>query len=90
MDGLTFAGSQADLVSPPSHSQADTVQQFLAQPRCRSFAEPSRHSCTPAILHQALREKVGAQWLCSSCQGVFHQPVRKMSLTAQLCLSDVM
>lgn len=77
MDGLTSAGSQADLVSLPSRSQGDTVQQFLAQHRYGGFAEPSRHSCTPAILHQMLRER----WVPS---GVFHQPVRKMSLTAQL------
>lgn len=84
MDGLTSADSQADLVSPPSQSQGDTVQQFLVQPICEGFLEPSTHSCPPAILHQVLREKVGAQWLCSSCQGVFHQLMRKMSLTAQL------
>lgn len=57
MDGLTSASSQADLVSPLSCGQGDTVQQFLAQPRCGGFAEPSRHFCTPAILHHVPRER---------------------------------
>lgn len=90
MDGLTSAGSQADLVSPLPYSQDDTVQQFLAQPRCEGFAEPSRHSCTPAILHQEPRER----WVPSGCAPAARvfltSPWEKMSLTPQLTYVHLM
>ena len=49
VNGLTSAGSQADLVSPPSRAQGDAVQQSLAQRGCGGFAEPSSHSYASAI-----------------------------------------